>query len=63
MIAGMFAGSANSNVVGPIELVKCRLQLQYEDSSKAYYKGPIHCLRTIVAEEGIRGLFKGMVST
>jgi len=27
ILAGMFAGGVNSFVVGPIELVKCRLQL------------------------------------
>ncbi len=27
LLAGMFAGGVNSIVVGPIELIKCRLQL------------------------------------
>ena len=37
--AGMFAGFVNSFVVSPIELVKCRLQIQIESKENAYYKG------------------------
>ena len=50
-------------IVSPIELVKCRLQLQTEASDKAYYKGPFDCVKKIVVEEGFISLFNGMVST
>jgi solute carrier family 25 carnitine/acylcarnitine transporter 20/29 len=64
MIAGMFAGFVNSLVLSPIELVKCRLQLQEESKNKAYYKGSMDCVRKIIRDEGVRnGLFKGMLST
>ena len=59
----MFAGLTNSPVVGPIELVKCRLQLQTETAANAYYKGPIDCVRKMIVEEGPKSLFNGMVST
>lgn len=63
IVAGMFAGLVNSCVVSPIELVKCRLQLQTESAHLAYYKGPMDCIRKMVAEEGFKSLFNGMVST
>lgn len=54
----------NSFVLSPIELVKCRLQVQKEARHNAYYKGPIDCIRKIFVEEGLRnGLFKGLAST
>jgi len=64
MIAGSFAGVVNSFILSPIELVKCRLQMQKESKANAYYKGPFDCMKKILAEEGLRsGLFKGMLST
>ena len=64
MIAGMFAGFTNSFVLSPIELVKCRLQIQRESKANAYYKGPIDCFQKIYLEEGVKnGLFKGLLST
>lgn len=48
MAAGMFAGLVNSFVLSPIELVKCRLQIQRESKTNAYYKGPIDCLQKII---------------
>jgi len=64
MWAGCFAGFVNSFVLSPIELVKCRLQLQTQSKSDAYYKGPIDCLQKIYVEEGVAGgIFKGLVPT
>ena len=47
MLSGMFAGFVNSFVISPVELVKCRLQVQTENKANAYYKGPIDCTRKI----------------
>mmetsp|Transcript_11455 Transcript_11455/g.19376 ORF Transcript_11455/g.19376 Transcript_11455/m.19376 type:complete len:175 (+) Transcript_11455:67-591(+) len=44
MISGMFAGLVNSLILSPIELVKCRLQLQKEGKKSAYYKGSLDCI-------------------
>ena len=64
MMCGMFAGLVHSFVLSPIELVKCRLQIQKETSKKAYYKGSFDCVSRILQEEGLRnGLFKGMFAT
>jgi solute carrier family 25 carnitine/acylcarnitine transporter 20/29 len=63
IIAGSVAGFANCAVVTPVELVKCRLQVQYEDKAKAYYKGVVDCLWKICKEEGIRNLYRGNAIT
>jgi len=63
MAAGCFAGFMNSFVVSPIELVKCRLQIQRESAESAYYRGTLHALKRILAEEGLKGVYKGTVAT
>ena len=47
------SGGAAALITSPLDLVKVRLQLQYP------YKGTIDGLRTIVSEEGFRGLMRG----
>lgn len=56
-IAGAGAGAALSVILGPTELLKCRLQ------TTGHYEGPVACLRQIVAEEGTRGLARGLGAT
>lgn len=43
-------------VCAPIDLVKVRLQGQVTANR---YRGPIHCVRVILKEDGLRGLFRG----
>ena len=43
-----------------IDTVKTRLQLQGELGAKRQYTGMVHALRTIAAEEGLGGWFKGL---
>jgi len=62
--SGMFAGFVNSFVISPVELVKCRLQVQTESAKTAYYKGPIDCCNKIISEEGLRVLMtSGLIAT
>jgi solute carrier family 25 carnitine/acylcarnitine transporter 20/29 len=63
VLCGAFAGWANCIIVTPVELVKCRLQVQEESRVNAYYKGVMDCIKKTYAEGGIRGLFKGNVAT
>jgi solute carrier family 25 (mitochondrial carnitine/acylcarnitine transporter), member 20/29 len=58
-LAGMGAGVVVSFVATPIEVVKARLQVQY-DSASTRYKGPIDCVRKLYQQDGIRGPFKGL---
>lgn len=55
---GAFAGFVNCAVVTPVQLIKCRLQL--EDTK---YKNSQECLKDILKKEGIKGLYRGNVAT
>lgn len=60
MFCGGVAGFVNCIVVTPVELVKCRLQVQTEACIKnSYYTGIIDCLVKTWKTEGVRGLYKG----
>lgn len=51
-------------IVTPFEVVKIRLQQQKGLSTDLLkYKGPIHCARVIVREDGLRGLWAGAAPT
>lgn len=51
--------------MSPGDIVKVRLQCQTEskragvDTAKPKYGGPLHCLLSIIKEEGIVGLYRG----
>jgi solute carrier family 25 citrate transporter 1 len=47
-----------------VQVVKIRLQQQRGLSPELLkYKGPVHCARTIITEEGLRGLWAGASPT
>lgn len=56
--AGIGAGAISTALLYPLDLVKVRYQV-HERSAKAY-QSLGHAFRTIVAEEGIWALFRGM---
>jgi len=44
----------------PFDTIRRRLQMQSEKPKEAWvYNGTLHCLRKILADEGVRALFKG----
>lgn len=59
-------------LISPAEIAKVRLQIQKEPHSligsshpfdfRPKYQGSLHCLRTIVKEEGLAGLYKGSLA-
>ncbi|CDW91307.1 UNKNOWN [Stylonychia lemnae] len=59
---GAFSGIVDSLFSTPIDLVKMRLQVQVDNKSNSYYKGPIDCLQKIVKDCGMRGLYRGLLS-
>ena len=64
VFCGGVAGFFNCSVVTPVELIKCRLQIQTEASVKnSFYTGIIDCLVKTWNAEGIRGLYKGNVAS
>eukprot|EP00051_Salpingoeca_urceolata_P028454 m.486952 g.486952 ORF g.486952 m.486952 type:complete len:303 (+) comp24695_c0_seq1:164-1072(+) len=63
--SGAVAGIAASVLLTPVELVKCRLQVQHDTSEGIVrYKGPLDCIVRTVREEGVAGgLFRGLSAT
>lgn len=59
-VAGGVAGVAACALAYPLDLVRTRLAAQ---TTQRYYTGIGHALRTIVAEEGMRGLYRGLPAT
>ncbi len=53
------------SVMSPGDIVKVRLQCQTESKRggtnmpKPKYRGPVHCLLSIIKEEGLMGLYRG----
>ncbi|KAK6943154.1 Mitochondrial substrate/solute carrier [Dillenia turbinata] len=61
MISGFLAGTAGPICTGPFDVVKTRLMAQSKSGGEPKYKGMIHAIRTIYAEEGLRALWKGLL--
>ncbi|XP_050215006.1 mitochondrial succinate-fumarate transporter 1 [Mercurialis annua] len=61
MISGFLAGTAGPVCTGPFDVVKTRLMAQSREGGTLKYKGMIHAIRTIYAEEGLRALWKGLL--
>ncbi|KAG0020973.1 hypothetical protein BGZ82_011458 [Podila clonocystis] len=61
-VAGIGAGVTVSFIAAPIEHVKARLQVQYDAKTKLY-AGPIDCARQLIRNNGITGLWKGLIAT
>ncbi|KAG0242349.1 hypothetical protein BGW41_004360 [Actinomortierella wolfii] len=61
-LAGIGAGITVSFVAAPVEHIKARLQVQYDAKTKLY-SGPIDCAKQLIRNNGIRGLWKGLVPT
>ena len=60
-LAGSVAGVAIAFVLTPVELVKCRMQVQDTlPPSKRLYHSTLDCAKKICQRDGIRGLFLGL---
>ncbi|XP_029439788.1 solute carrier family 25 member 48 isoform X2 [Rhinatrema bivittatum] len=73
-LASMATGFISVGIGGPVDLVKIRLQMQTqaqlaENMSLGHrpigfpqqpaYRGPVHCLATILQQEGVVGIYRG----
>lgn len=67
--SGMVADLMGALVWVPQDVVKQRLQIQQNSLKKGaaaakngtHLRGPIHCMKTIIVNEGIMGLWKGFI--
>ncbi|KAI5862916.1 mitochondrial carrier [Durotheca rogersii] len=61
-ILGSGAGAFGAFMVYPIDLVKTRMQNQRgADPGHRLYKNSIDCFRKVIANEGVRGLYSGVL--
>jgi solute carrier family 25 carnitine/acylcarnitine transporter 20/29 len=61
-LAGLAGGLTVSFVATPVEQIKARLQVQYDSATKLY-SGPVDCVRQVVRNNGIQGLWTGLLPT
>lgn len=67
MLSGSSAGLIAKTIVYPFDLVRKRLQIQgFEHGRKGFGKffqcnGLLDCVKVTIKEEGVQGLFKGLV--
>eukprot|EP01039_Chlorochromonas_danica_P008501 gene8501-9371_t len=62
LLSGVEAGSILVLMFNPLWVVKTRLALQdAESGSHAHYRGLVHALQTIFREEGLPGLYRGLI--
>ncbi|XP_021904094.1 mitochondrial substrate carrier family protein B-like isoform X1 [Carica papaya] len=59
-VAGGLAGITAASATYPLDLVRTRLAAQ---TNVMYYRGIGHALQTIIREEGVLGLYKGLGAT
>ncbi|XP_056284794.1 mitochondrial basic amino acids transporter isoform X2 [Pseudoliparis swirei] len=59
-VAGCVGGAAGVLVGHPFDTVKVRLQVQSID--KPLYRGTFHCFQSIIRQESLTGLYKGIGS-
>jgi len=62
MIAGSFAGLVNCVAVTPVELIKCRQQMEGL-GFKAKQTSSLEMVQKIIRREGVSGLYKGNLIT
>ncbi|KAF9355532.1 hypothetical protein BGX26_006438 [Mortierella sp. AD094] len=62
LAAGAVAGITGVLIVYPLDMVKTRLQSQKKDAmGKLQYRGGLDCFRQVIAKEGARGLYRGII--
>eukprot|EP01132_Coremiostelium_polycephalum_P002091 gene2091-2578_t len=58
---GAISGATAQTITYPIDLIRRRLQVQGIGGKENVYTGPFDAFRKIAKEEGVKGLYKGMI--
>jgi len=61
--AGGLAGLCASFLANPVELVRIKMQMSAKNANNKNYKNSFVCLQNIINHNGVRGIFKGQLST
>lgn len=61
LLSGAAASLAGQLVAYPLQLVRTRLQAQGMEGRPILYHGIVDCFRRTVRDEGLRGLYRGIV--
>jgi solute carrier family 25 phosphate transporter 23/24/25/41 len=61
LICGALAGSIAQTITYPLDVLRRRMQVTTMKNVNYKYRNTLHAVRVIIAEEGIRGLYKGMI--
>ncbi|KAI9341101.1 mitochondrial carrier domain-containing protein [Obelidium mucronatum] len=60
-VAGLSAGAVTTILLHPLDVVKIRFQVNDKDKG-GIFRGTLRALRTIKAEDGFRGLYRGLTA-
>ena len=60
LLCGGFAGSTAISITYPTDLIRKRLQMQSFSPEVPRYSGIVDCVKKIVKQEGIIGLYRGL---
>lgn len=66
VLAGTASGAIASFVLTPVELIKCKLQVQIGQSAVTHgvqFTGPFHVIQHVVRTHGVSGFYRGFLAT
>lgn len=58
LVAGMTGGAASTLILHPLDLVKIRFAVNDGLSTRPQYNGLFHAFKSILKEEGVKGLYR-----
>lgn len=66
VLAGAASGAIASIVLTPVELIKCKLQVQLGSTAQisgVQFSGPFHVIRHVMQTHGLHGFYRGFLAT
>eukprot|EP00003_Mantamonas_plastica_P032367 TRINITY_DN876_c2_g1_i1.p1 TRINITY_DN876_c2_g1~~TRINITY_DN876_c2_g1_i1.p1 ORF type:complete len:171 (+),score=45.10 TRINITY_DN876_c2_g1_i1:154-666(+) len=62
LLCGAGSGAVAQTFTYPIDLIRRRMQMVGMPGTTTQYNSILHCAQSVVAEEGVKGLYRGMVA-